>query len=335
MTEKKPAKKARPDVRALIKKAAQDTRDVFETTIMAPVVPGCRVRVRIAGVVSEFDVDDREFLGWALLKPEAPGQATLIGEASPAQVKAYMELLPRFQMIMLKELQSSWWALPAQGSDSRISISHPVPIRLAARIMSFDTATVRFDGASFWFESIARRRNPAVARTLRDQLSKEVFPEDLQCAEMTPQERLAYAFLFYEQFPELIEQDAPVSIPTDHTSESTAAIENTFDYDTWLKDFQKVRGILEREHEMGKIKHALRHAGAQLHSYWRSRPMDREVNVNIIVDGKNHIARVDCRDLTVVNAGVCLSGRDMDFDLTSLVGVLREAPGSQPWIWDQ
>jgi len=209
MTEDKPAKKARPDVRAMIKKAAQQTRDVFETIIMAPVVPGGLVRVRINGIVSEFEVDDAAFLGWGLLKPEAPGKAKLIGEASPAQVKAYMDLLPRFQVTMLKELQGTWWALPAQGSENRLSSSQAVPIRLAARIMSFDTAAVRFDGASFWFESIARRRNPAVARTLRDQLAKEVFPEDVECPEVTPQERLAYSFMFYDLHPDLIEQDLP------------------------------------------------------------------------------------------------------------------------------
>lgn len=327
MSEEKPGKKARPDIRALIKKAAQDTRDVFDTIIMAPVVPGCRVRVRIKGIVSEFELDDREFLGWGLLKPESPGQAKLLGEASPAQIKAYMELLPQFQMIMLKELQGVWWALAAHGSENRIPVELPVPIRMAARIMSFDTATVRFDGSSFWFESVARRRNPAVARNLRDQLAKEIFPEDVACPEMTPQERLAYAFMFYDLHPDLIERDAPPAPSGEKSTESS--VDETFDYDKWFKDFKTMRAVLERENEMGKIKHSLRHAGAQLHSYWRTNPKDREVNVKILVDGKEHIARVHTHDLTVVNAGICLSGYDQDFDLTSLVGVLREYKGSR------
>ena len=322
MSEEKPTKKTRPDVRALIKKAAQDTREVFNTVIMAPVVPGCRVRVRINGIVSEFELDDQEFIGWGLLKPESPGKARLIEEASPAQIKAYMDLLPKFQMVMLKELEGMWWALAAQGSEDRIPIELPVPIRMAARVMSFDTATVRFDGASFWFESIARRRNPAVARNLREQLAKEVFPDDVKCLEMTPQERLAYAFMFYDLHPDLIEREAPPAL-----SEETPAdteIENSFDYDKWLKDFKTMRAVLEQDNELGKIKHSLRHAGAQFHSYWRSNPKDREVNVKIVVDGFEHVARVHTHDLTVVNAGICLSGYDQNFDLTSLVGVLRE-----------
>ncbi len=329
MTDKKPAekpaKKARPDVRALIKKAAQQTREVFETTIMAPVVPGGRVRVRINGIVSEFEVDDQTFLGWGLLKPESPGKATLVGEASQAQVKGYMELLPRFHVIMLKELQGTWWALPAQGGDNKLSISQPIPIRLASRVMSFDTATVRFDGVSFWFESIARRRNPAVARNLRDKLNQEAFPEDVEVLEMTPQERLAYSLLFYELHPELLVQEEPES-PSgmEHYSDSA---DSTFNYDGWLKDFQRMRAILEKESEVGKIKNALKHSGAKLHSYWRSNVADREVNVNMIVDGRSHVVRVHTIDLTVTNAGICLSGYDQDFDLTSMVGVLREYRG--------
>jgi hypothetical protein len=40
-------------------------------------------------------------------------------------------------------------------------------------------------------------------------------------------------------------------------------------------------------------------------------------------EGLRHTSAVTKTDLTVVSSGICLSGRDRDFDLLSLVGVVE------------
>jgi hypothetical protein len=76
-----------------------------------------------------------------------------------------------------------------------------------------------------------------------------------------------------------------------------------------------------RQQAEHRLRAALAHAGGRLHDFAER---DDVYRVTYEVDGQRHTSIVGKGDLTVQSAGICLSGQDQDFDLHSLVGVLRE-----------
>ncbi len=71
-----------------------------------------------------------------------------------------------------------------------------------------------------------------------------------------------------------------------------------------------------------RLRDALARADAALRSYIEH---EDAYTVSFTSDGRTHRATVRKDDLTVISAGICLSGQDQRFDLQSLVGVLQEA----------
>lgn len=279
------------DPLSLIKRFSEDEKNLSSELFLAPCVPGGKITVRIKNVTYELAVTDAGPLaergGFGLFQVTEPGQARCVEAAQRPQIDAYLKLLPRINMVLIEEFDRHWWAVQAHASDTRFNFAEPVPLRLTERSASFQQIQARFDGSTFWYHGDNRRRDPAVARQLREALHDNVDPDRLHVSGAMPSELFAYRIIFFDRNPQQI-----------------------------LEKQRRERTDLDR------LRDALAHAGARLDGYWAAQ--GGAVTVRYVVDGQTHSANVHLNDLTVVSAGVCLSGRDRDFDLTSLVGVMRQ-----------
>lgn len=277
----------------LIAKLSREEERVASGMILAPVMQGdTRVRVRVAGLVYQLKLKPTDETGWLLLKITAPGEAEYVQHADQKQVSSYLKLFPRVRLIALENFRDNWWCIPAQRQDSRFQVDSAVPVLMPQRLASFDVFYARFDGTRFFYEAPDRRHNPSLASRLRKQLQDNVSPASLQISGALPSEKDAYRMLYLLKNPDL-----RVSARVPNSGDETR----------------------------DRIEGSLAHAGAQLDTYWHLNP--ELVTVRFRLDGAVRTATVNSADLTLVSAGVCLSGQDSMFDLSSLVGVLREYGG--------
>ncbi len=271
-------------VNHLLDKMQAAEESFLKAEFLAPVPAGGRVRVRIAGLICTLAVVGDAEPGWAILKPLALDRAQAVARPSPRQIRQYLGLFPAVRLILARHEQGGWRAMPAHAADARFRIDGPVPLYLASGAEAFQQVIARFDGHTFWFQEVDRRRNPAVAAYLREALAAGTPPAELHRPTLTAQERQAYAWVH-------------------------APIEQA-----------------QRDRQAGRLREALAHAGAEMASY-----VERDDSYTVVytVDGRPHRSTVRRDDLTVLAAGICLSGEDRRFDLASLVGVLRE--GARGW----
>lgn len=107
--------------RELVARLAAEGRALLEREILAPCIPGGRIRTRLGGLAYEFR-PTRAFAGWGRFRAVNEREAELVAEALPWERAAYLELLPRVRVVLLWQEPGgagAWQALPFNASDAR------------------------------------------------------------------------------------------------------------------------------------------------------------------------------------------------------------------------
>jgi hypothetical protein len=299
------------DIRKLLGKIAAEEAQLQETEFIAPCVAGGQVRASVAKMIRTFTPEPRDFEGWGIFQPLNLQVAQVIDEPSLPQLAEYLELLQLLRLRLVYPLRGqSWLAYPVNESDmqQRFGMAKPIPVHLVTD--GGQPIIARFDGTSCWFEEGDRRADPQPTEQLREILRGEIAPESVRFASMTPEMQVAYDLAWQrteagqqrrQQRQEVRERPRP-SRQQRRREEKQQAIGNGND-----------------EY---RLQEALRQGGGELREF-RDRGDFWQIEWTT-ANGERHSSAIDKTDLTVVSSGICLSGRDRDFDLQSLVGVIEQ-----------
>lgn len=282
--------------------------------ILAPILSGGAIACKIAGVACRLKIEgNSNARGWGVVELISEGKAKWLRAATKAEREKYLALLPRVRFIALEAAKGNWAAFPAHAGDARFQMQGVAMVReVEAGIQPFDTFLTRFDGANFWFDAPDLRRPPAIAAYLRESLVQGITPEELRKKGLSSDERAAYALALYGP-PREDEPEIALAV--------AAPVQN------------EVAEPLSWQHNAttARLGRSVAHGGASLVSYVER---DGVYSVTYRFGERTHTSVVNARDLKVQTSGICLSGRDGDFDLTSLVGVMQEADKREPWQFD-
>ena len=324
-------RQSQPDVRALVSRLNQQSQQVLAREIIAPLLPGGRIRTRVSGMVYEFRLRE-PFTGWGRFRPLNEREASLLAEAQPWERGAYLEQFPSLRVILLWPDQTErrsgvWWALPYNASDGKQRFGfgmEPLPMFLCDPTNGaerFERVIARVDGQRLWFDGPDALADPHHAEWLRD-TAADIEHLETFLSGLAGSERAALVCWSLRQ----LEQTMPPGTTTRHEQENPRDIleENRQQQQEWLRREAR-RSPLERS-----LQRALAKADARLLSFSEmsgAHGQQGSLVVEWSAQGQTMRYRsiIDPR-MSVVSSGICLSGRDRDFDLTSLVSVMTSSP---------
>jgi hypothetical protein len=283
------------DIRDLLNRLAAAEENLRSRRFLAPCVRGGQVRTSVAGLLYTFQPRPRDFEGWGIFRPVGEREAEVVEEAGLARVTEYLSLFPSARLRLGYQLRGGTWiAYPANESDVRQRFPsqevRPVPVHLVTDGHEFEQVVARHLGGSWWFEELDRRAPPQEAESLREAWRSGVVPEELKLKGLTPEMRACYSLVFRR---------------------------GTLGRERRLRKEQRRRGSMDE----ARLRGALRFGGGELRDfrdrgdYWLVEWATR--------GGGLHTSAIAKHDLTVISAGICLSGEDQKFDLQSLVGVVE------------
>ncbi|MEG4286865.1 hypothetical protein QUB68_27560 [Microcoleus sp. A006_D1] len=271
------------DIRKILSQLAAQEGQLLNTQFLAPCVRGGRVRTRVSSMVYTFQPSPQNFEGWAIFRPINEKIAAVIEEASLPQVAEYLQLFVPIRLHLAWVLQGQTW-LAYPVNESDAKQRTGVAKPVPVHLVT--------EGSQF---------EPIVARWDGDCL----WFEDIdRRADPLPSEKLKTAL------KNLI---VPQEVRFKGMTPSMRTV-----YELVCRNIKHLDPNVQAEQ---RLQRALKMGGGELRDF-RDRA-DYWLVEWTSGSGEHHTSAIAKNDLTVMSAGICLSGLDNDFDLQSLVGVVE------------
>lgn len=272
------------DIRQLLNQLASAEAELQSIQFLSPCVKGGQVRTRVAGIVYTFTPKPRQFEGWGIFQPTNEQMATLVEEADLPQIATYLHQLPILRLRLAYRLKNQTW------------LAYPVnetDMRQRFRVVKPLPVHLVTEGMTFDQITACWHDNVCWFEAI-DRRDDPMIAEALQSAlkQLIPVEALQ----FKGMTPEMRSLYEVVG--------------------------QRTEGFAQPQRDEKQLRQALKLGGGELHQF-----QDRGDYWTVewaTADGNRHTSAIAKADLTVVSSGICLSGRDRDFDLQSLVGVMEQ-----------
>lgn len=288
-----PSAVERVKIRDLLAALAAREDELRGTRFLAPCVRGGAVVLRGGGLLYSFTPQPQDFEGWGIFEPFDETTARLIEEAAPRLICEYLQSLKQIRLRLSYRVEGqTWLASPVNEADARqrLDSGEAQRVFLVQEGAQFEQIVARWDGAFCWFEEVDRRADPTDAERLREALRSETPPAQIGWKNCTPEMRGCYVQAMQQR----------------------------------TGSRRKLRYLSDEQ----RLREALAFGGGHLIS------LEAQDDCWEILwatpNEYSYTSIIRKRDLTVIDAGFCLSGQDSDFDVQSLVKV-AEAGGDCQW----
>jgi len=298
----------------LLRRFAEAEKKLLQTKFLAPTTGKGKIAVRLPNGAIYFFRPVPSFSGWGIFQPTGIDTLQLVREAHEWERLAYLETLPALRAIAVHALRGKTWLCIAFNRSDARQRNFPTEPFLAhlflPEVAPLDVVIVRTDGSNWWYDGLDTHADPERSERLRAFVQSQLA----SCLDApTPLERL-----------KRLRSHTITNVPKASPEEAFACEllfaeeRRKWEEQEWdrLSPEEKKRLLTEQE-----MRWQLSLLGAQLVS------VHQEGDTYLIRwrDGRREYNTVLDASLSVLSAGVCLAGREQEFDLASIVGVMREA----------